>query len=63
MVMNFIEYEYKVEKIKDTFSWSQDNEICQWCNQNLRGSWRYYISHFAFEYEEDAVAFKIMWCK
>lgn len=59
--MTFANYEYRVEKIKDTSSWSQDNEICQWCRENLRGDWKYYITHFSFELEEDAVAFKLMW--
>ena len=59
--MTFANYEYKVEKIKGTSSWSQVNEICRWCRENLRGDWKYYITHFSFELEEDAVAFKMMW--
>ena len=61
MAMTFANYEYKVEKIKGTSSWSQVNEICRWCRENLRGDWKYYITHFSFELDEDAVAFKIMW--
>ena len=58
--MIFVDYEYKVEKITLT-EWSQDSEICQWCRENIKGDWKYYIAHFAFELEEDAVAFKLRW--
>ncbi|KKK78382.1 hypothetical protein LCGC14_2844160 [marine sediment metagenome] len=58
--MKFVDYEYRVERIKGTLMWSQDSEICIWCRENLRGDWKYYINHFSFELEEDAVAFKLM---